>query len=290
MAPPRLSRLVAFGEDGGFVERFGDLVEVDSRLFQRALQFARLQVRPGRLLRRGCRSLRRAACRIRRRQVRRTSSRATSRAASRRRPLGRFSPLQLDCSGRPRPGSSWGMTLATAVASLGSMPVACRHPWPGSAVFPSSDWSMHPADVDVDIGEAAARSVGDRALEAIFAAERFALGGIDGRFECPFRSGRGRRYSPIKPTALSSEPPSLNSTPFVGDVLRRLLTLFGAFVDECLRPQRSSWFRSRSAVRRVRRPPVLEGDGAPFRPAKVRLPWRSRAIRLLREPSFQVRR
>ena len=74
-----------FGEDGGVVERGGDLVEVDPGFCSGCSSAGPAGPRRGSPLRRACRSLRRAARRSRRRRRRRTSWPASSRAARRRR-------------------------------------------------------------------------------------------------------------------------------------------------------------------------------------------------------------
>ncbi len=126
-----------------------------------------------------------------------------------------------------------GMTLATAVASLGSMPALSRS-FPGLRVDLVVGLLDQAADVDVDVGEAAVRGGGDRVLEAGFVGERVAAGGVDGRLEGRFVVGDDERVvdeadrRPFRAADLEVDA-------FVGGVLVGLFALLGLGVDEVLR-------------------------------------------------------
>ena len=146
-------------------------------------------------------------------------------------PAGGFLPLRLLLKST----STWsepGIRLATAVASSGSMPALSRN-WLRFGVDRAAGLVDQAADVDEDIGDAAAGNSVNGARVALFVGQRFAVGGVDHLLE-----GRGvfGEDEEVSDDADRGAVVGLNPVvdPFVGAFLRHFVAFFGLLVDEVL--------------------------------------------------------
>ena len=135
------------------------------------------------------------------------------------------------------------------------------------------------ADVDVDVGEAAVGDAGDRVVEVSSRRQRFALGGVDRVLEGLLGPSAKTTKSPTSPTALRPGA-DLEVDPFGRRTPCRVVFAFGLVVDESW-ALRVSVLWSDRARRRLKSLAVVAPARRrrPFRPARARLPCRSRSVR-----------
>jgi len=126
-----------------------------------------------------------------------------------------------------------GITLATAVASLGSMRRPGGFPEPVLRSLPP-ELVDHPTDIDVDIGEAAIGGSVEGGPEAVFSGKRFAVGRVDRSFESLLAVGDHGPFADY-PNRVPFRAADLEVDSFVREVLVGILATGGLFVDEFLR-------------------------------------------------------